>query len=156
MEESSEEAEISNFSFEASDESPRYMETSTLPAPEVTSEQEWLPEYEGQLTVDVYQTKDDVIIQSVVAGVHAEDIDITIANDKVTIEGDRKRPVEVPTEDYFYQECYWGPFSRSIVLPVDVDMDNVEAKIRDGILTVVLPKAAKAKVKKVQVKKTAE
>ena len=149
VDESAEETQISSFSFKAEEND----------APGQTyqnSEQEWTPEYEGQLTVDVFQTKDDVVIQSIVAGVKPEDVDITIANDKVTIEGERKKTAEVQTEDYFYQECYWGPFSRSIVLPVDVDVDNVDAKIKDGILTVTLPKAAKAKIRKVQVKKMNE
>ena len=155
IDESTEEAEISTFSFD----SERVAQAPTPVMDEPTlqpTEQEWLPEYEGQLTVDVYQTKDDVVIQTIVAGVKPEDVDITIANDKVTIEGERKKQVDVPTEDYFYQECYWGHFSRSVVLPVDVDVDHVEAKVKDGILTVTLPKAAKARVRKVQVKKTNE
>ena len=155
IDESTEEAEISTFSFD----SERVAQAPTPVMDEPTlqpTEQEWLPEYEGQLTVDVYQTKDDVVIQTIVAGVKPEDVDITIANDKVTIEGERKKQVDVPTEDYFYQECYWGHFSRSVVLPVDVDVDHVEAKVKDGILTITLPKAAKARVRKVQVKKTNE
>lgn len=117
---------------------------------EVSSE-DWLSEYEGQLTIDMYQTKDNVIIKSTIAGVRPEDIDITIANDMVTIRGERKRDFEASSEDYFYQECYWGSFSRSVVLPVDVDIENVGADLKDGILTVVLPKAAKAKAKKIKV-----
>ena len=117
---------------------------------EVSSE-DWLSEYEGQLTIDMYQTKDNVIIKSTIAGVKPEDIDITIANDMVTVRGERKRDFEASSEDYFYQECYWGSFSRSVVLPVDVDIENVEADLRDGILTVTLPKAAKAKAKKIKV-----
>ena len=157
VDESTEE-QISNFSFETEENVSANGETepSFREALTESAEQEWAPEYEGQLTVDVYQTKDDVVIQTIVAGVKSDDIDITIANDKVTIEGERKKPVDVPVEDYFYQECYWGPFSRSIVLPVDVDMDNVDAKLKDGLLTVVLPKAAKAKIRKVAVKKTSE
>ncbi len=115
-----------------------------------TSE-DWLSEYEGQLTIDMYQTKDNVIIKSTIAGVRPEDIDVTIANDMVTIRGERKRDFEASSEDYFYQECYWGSFSRSVVLPVDVDIENVAADLKDGILTVVLPKAAKARAKKVKV-----
>ncbi len=154
----SQEEQVRNFSFDGEDEA----EQDNTPTPpslsyeEEVVEQDWAPEYEGQLTVDVYQTKDDVIIQTIAAGVSVEDIDITIANDKVTIEGERKRPANIPMEDYFYQEVYWGPFSRSIVMPVDVDIDNVEAKMKDGILTIILPKAAKAKVRKVQVKKGGE
>ncbi len=115
------------------------------------SSEDWLSEYEGQLTIDMYQTKDNVIIKSTIAGVRPEDIDVTIANDMVTIRGERKRDFEASSEDYFYQECYWGSFSRSVVLPVDVDIENVSADLKDGILTVVLPKAAKAKAKKVKV-----
>jgi HSP20 family protein len=115
------------------------------------SSEEWLSEYEGQLTIDMYQTKDNVIIKSTIAGVKPEDIDVTIANDMVTIRGERKRDFDAQSEDYFYQECYWGSFSRSVVLPVDVDIENVGADLKDGILTVVLPKAAKARAKKVKV-----
>lgn len=118
--------------------------------PQASSE-DWLSEYEGQLTIDMYQTKDNVIIKSTIAGVKPEDIDVTIANDMVTIRGERKRDFEASSEDYFYQECYWGSFSRSVVLPVDVDIENVGADLKDGILTVMLPKAAKAKAKKIRV-----
>jgi len=114
-------------------------------------QEDWLSEYEGQLTIDMYQTKDNVIIKSTIAGVKSEDIDVTIANDMVTIRGERKRDFEVASEDYFYQECYWGNFSRSVVLPVDVDIDNVSADLKDGILTVILHKAAKARAKKIKV-----
>jgi HSP20 family protein len=116
-----------------------------------SSQEDWLSEYEGQLTIDMYQTKDNVIIKSTIAGVRPEDIDVTIANDMVTIRGERKRDFEASSEDYFYQECYWGSFSRSVVLPVDVDIENVGADLKDGILTVILPKAAKAKAKKIKV-----
>lgn len=115
------------------------------------SSEDWMSEYEGQLTIDMYQTKDNVIIKSTIAGVKPEDIDITIANDMVTVRGERKRDFEASSEDYFYQECYWGSFSRSVVLPVDVDIENVGADLRDGILTITLPKAAKAKAKKIKV-----
>jgi len=119
-----------------------------------TPKEEWINEYEGQLTLDVYQTRDNVMIKSTIAGVKSEDLDITIANDMVTIRGERKKDEEVRPEDYFYQECYWGPFSRSIILPVDIDVEGVAAEIKDGILTVTLPKAAKAKTKKIKVKST--
>ena len=119
---------------------------------EATGQQEeWMNDFEGQLTIDMYQTKDNVIIKSTIAGVKPDDIDITIANDMVTIRGERSRDFEASAEDYFYQECYWGSFSRSVVLPVDVDIENVGADLKDGILTVILPKAAKAKAKKIRV-----
>lgn len=124
-------------------------ETQVAQAPQ--QQEDWLSEYEGQLTIDMYQTKDNVIIKSTIAGVKGDDIDVTIANDMVTIRGERKRDFDASSEDYFYQECYWGSFSRSVVLPVDVDIENVSADLKDGILTVILPKAAKAKAKKIRV-----
>lgn len=114
--------------------------------------EEWLSEYEGELNIDMYQTKDNVIIKSTIAGVKDDNLDITIANDMLTIRGERKREEKIPQEDYFYQECYWGGFSRSVILPVDIDTEHVEADLRDGILTVILPKAAKAKTKKIKVR----
>ena len=113
--------------------------------------EEWMSDYEGTLNIDLYQTKDNVIIKSTIAGVKPDDLDITIANDMVTIKGERKKEEKISAEDYFYQECYWGAFSRSVILPVDIDSENVEAELKDGILTVILPKAAKAKTKKIKV-----
>jgi HSP20 family protein len=115
-------------------------------------DEEWLNDYEGQLNIDMYQTKDNVIIKSTIAGVRPEDIDITVANDMVSIKGARKKEENIGQEDYFYQECYWGNFSRSVIVPVDIDSEEIEADLKDGILTVVIPKAAKAKTKKVKVK----
>lgn len=114
--------------------------------------EEWLNDFEGQLNIDMYQTKDNVIIKSTIAGVRPEDIDITVANDMVTIKGSRRKEEDVVQDDYFYQECYWGSFSRSVIIPVDIDSEEIEADLKDGILTVIIPKAAKAKTKKVKVK----
>ena len=123
-------------------------------APSKPKEQgeDWMADFEGQLNIDMYQTKDNVIIKSTIAGVRPEDIDITVANDMVTIKGSRKKEEVVSQDDYFYQECYWGSFSRSVIVPVDIDSEHIEADLKDGILTVVIPKAAKAKTKKVKVK----
>ncbi len=107
---------------------------------------------EGQLSVDVYQTKDNLVIKSTIAGVKPEDIDIAIDNDVITIRGQRQREEEVVDEDFFYQECYWGSFSRSIVLPVEVIPEEVEASLKNGVLMVVLPKAKKNKSVAVKVK----
>jgi HSP20 family protein len=121
-------------------------------APKDKKEEEWLNDYEGQLNIDMYQTKDNVIIKSTIAGVRPEDIDITVANDMVSIKGTRRKEETVSGDDYFYQECYWGNFSRSVIVPVDIDSEEIEADLKDGILTVIIPKAAKAKTKKVKVK----
>ncbi len=115
-------------------------------------EEDWMSDYEGALNIDMYQTKDNVIIKSTIAGVRPEDIDITVANDMVSIKGSRQKEENVAQEDYFYQECYWGNFSRSVIVPVDIDSESIEADLKDGILTVIIPKAAKAKTKKVKVK----
>ncbi len=118
---------------------------------QASAEEEWMSDYEGTLNIDLYQTRDNVIIKSTIAGVKSENLDITIANDMVTIKGERVKEEKIPAEDYFYQECYWGGFSRSVILPVDIDSEHVEADLKDGILTVILPKAAKAKTKKIKV-----
>lgn len=111
---------------------------------------------EGQLAVDVYQTKDDIVIQSTIAGVKPEDLDISIANDMVTVKGHRQKMEEVKADDYFYQECYWGSFSRALALPVEIDVDKARADLKDGVLTLTLPKASRARVKKIKVRGTAE
>ncbi len=106
----------------------------------------------GQLTVDVYQTPSEIIVESPIAGVNPEDIDVSISSETVTIKGKREREQHIRTEDYVYQECYWGKFSRSVVLPVEVDADNAEASIKNGVLTVRLPKLNRSKQKKIKVK----
>ncbi len=110
---------------------------------------------EGQLTIDVYQTPNEIIIKSTIAGVSPEHLDISITNDMVTIRGKREKDEDVRGEDYYYQECYWGAFSRSIILPMDVDAEKASASLKNGILTIRLPKAEKTKTKKIKVKSEA-
>lgn len=113
---------------------------------------EWLLDAtEGQLSLDVYQTESDIVIKSTVAGITADDIDITITNDMLTVKGARSRDEEVMPEDYYYQECYWGPFSRSVILPADVEADLIKATLKNGILTIRLPKSEKVKTKKISI-----
>lgn len=117
-----------------------------------TEETVYLEEdYSGQLAIDVYQTPKEIIIKSTIAGVQPEDLDITINNDMVTIKGIRRKEETVADEDYIYKECHWGGFSRSIILPVDIKEDRVRANLKNGILTVVLPKAGKSKVRIIEV-----
>ena len=112
---------------------------------------EWFKEKnEGQLAVDVHQTKDMLIITAPIAGVRPEDLDISIHNDMITIRGKRNHSSAIADEDYFYRECYWGSFSRSIILPTDVKADMVEATLKHGILTILLPKATTARLIKVR------
>ncbi len=101
----------------------------------------WLNEdYSGQLAVDVYDTNSAIIIRAAIAGVQAGDIDITVNNDMVTIKGMRQIEDEAEQGAYLYQECYWGGFSRTIILPFEVDAENVKAALKNGILRVVVPK----------------
>lgn len=109
-------------------------------------------EDDGQLALDVFQDKDNIYIKSTIAGVKPEDLDITLAPDSVTIQGERRHEEEVKDEDYFYQECYWGVFSRTLPLPMEIDVDGANAEIKDGILTLTLPKASKSRIKKVKVR----
>lgn len=109
-------------------------------------------ESEGQLTIDVYQTNDDIVIKSTIAGVKPENLDVNINNDMVTIRGERQQDEEIPGDNYYYQECYWGPFSRSVILPVEIIADKAEATMKNGILTLRLPKADTTKTRKIQVR----
>ena|SRR3989344_5069687 len=109
-------------------------------------------ESEGQLTVDVYQTPESIIIQSMVAGVRPDDLDISITREMVTIKGERHRPGEIGAEDYFLNELYWGRFSRTIVLPQEIEPEEAVAREKNGLLTISLPKVNKDKIQKLKVR----
>lgn len=98
-------------------------------------------DFEGQLAVDVFQTPYAIVIKAAVAGVNPEDLDISIHNDMLTIRGKREMEEEINEQDYFYKECFWGGFSRSIILPTDVLVDKIQANFKNGVLTIILPKA---------------
>lgn len=111
----------------------------------------WLAkDYEGQLSVDVYHNDKEIIVRSTVAGVKPDDLNIMVNNDLLTIRGKRETEGNISPSDYLYRECYWGGFSRTIVLPEDVKADKIKATLKNGLLTIVLPKAvsdAQIKVK---------
>lgn len=115
---------------------------------------EWLEDSydEGQLSIDVFQDKKSLIIKSTIAGVKPEDIDISINNDMLTIRGKREMCEDIKEEDYLYRECYWGSFSRSIILPVEIEADKIEAELENGVLTVILPKAKPSQQISIKVK----
>lgn len=115
-------------------------------------ENEEIGEREGQLAIDVYQTDKAIIIESPIAGVDTDNLDIHITNESVSIRGERRQFEEVKDENYFYQECYWGRFSRSVILPQEVDPDASDAKIKNGVLRIVMPKLLRQKGKKLKVK----
>lgn len=122
---------------------------------EVEASEEWLQEddkdLEGQLAVDVYQTKNNIVIKAPIAGVKPDQIDISVSDDMLTLRGERVDEKEVDREHYYVQECYWGAFSRSIILPVATVAEEAQASLKDGVLTVTIPKAAQDKVKKIKV-----
>jgi HSP20 family protein len=109
------------------------------------------PSPEGALTVDVFKDDGDIVIQSTIAGATSEDIDISILDDMVTIRGARQPDNKLNSSDYYYQELYWGPFSRSIILPEEVDAEAAKASMKNGILTVRLPTMEKSKTRKLKI-----
>lgn len=114
------------------------------------NEDEWInnnseEEEEGQLSIDVYQTPKNLVIKSTIAGIQPENVDICINNDILTIKGKREEKNNVQDQDYLYRECYWGSFSRSIILPMEVKANKVNADLENGILTITLPKAKPTK-----------
>ncbi len=106
---------------------------------------------EGELAIDLYQTDEDLVLQSAIAGVKSENLEIEIEGDMLTIRGVREKPFEEKGE-YFTQECFWGPFSRKVILPVEVDIDKAEAQIKNGVLTIRIKKVQKERKKKILVK----
>ena len=117
---------------------------------------DWLTEEEGQLAIDVYQTDDAVVIKAPIAGVDPDHVNVTITDEVVTIEGERHDDETVDRPNYFTQECYWGKFSRSFVLPVAVDADNAEAQLKHGILVIRIPKQARTRARSVKVNTSEE
>ncbi len=138
---------------------PAPAEEMEMPSPKISSalgavaKTDWLqPEEEGELTVDMMQTPDEIIIQSMVAGVKPDDLDVSITHDMVALKGKRQKNFEASGKDYFYQELYWGSFSRSILLPQEVDSDEAVATLKNGLLTIRLPKLDKLRTQKLKVK----
>jgi HSP20 family protein len=111
-------------------------------------------EAEGQLAIDVYQTPDELVVESTIAGVKGADIEIDVTSEKVTIRGGRKRETEISDGDYYYQECFWGKFSRSVILPQEVDPDKATSNLKNGVLTIHLPKLHRDRARKVAVKES--
>ena len=120
---------------------------------EENSLSEIFDEGEGELAIDFYQTPTHFVIESTIAGVEPENIDVNITPEAVTIKGKREKySSKTKDGDYLVQECYWGRFSRSVIFPQEVDPDKSQATIKNGILKVTLPKADKEKTKKIKVK----
>jgi len=108
-------------------------EQKTIPASQIFDQ-------DGELVIDVYETNADFVVLAAIAGVQIKDLDISLEKDMMVIKGNRCDPCDHPDKKYFYQECYWGPFSRKVVLPENIDIDKADAQIDKGILTVKIPK----------------
>ena len=109
-------------------------------------------EQDGELPIDMYQTSDTIVIRALVAGVNPEDLDIAITRDMVTLKGQREEIQEAPDEDYYQRELFWGSFSRTILLPEEIIIDEAEAKEKHGLLEIVLPKLDKERSARLTVK----
>jgi len=119
-----------------------------------TKEENWVnntPE-EGELNVDVYQNQNEIIIKTMVAGVKPEDLDVAISRDMVTLKGKRENERTVADDDYFHRELYWGSFSRTVVLPQEIDVDAAEAIEKHGLLIIRLPKLDKNRQTRLKVR----
>ena len=116
-------------------------------------EEGWVPEEPaGEIAVDIYQTPDAIVVKALIAGVHPGSIDIALTREMLTISGQRQDEREVEEDDYFQRELYWGSFSRTVLLPEEVDVDLAEASEKHGILMIRLPKINKKKQTKLKVR----
>lgn len=119
----------------------------------IPEEEDWTDEepVAGQLAVDVYETREKLVVKGRVAGVNKSDLDVSISDNTLSIRGTLSAGSEDGVENYFLQECYWGEFSRSLVLPVPVKEDEIEAVLKDGVLTISFAKVKQDTVKKIEV-----
>ncbi|MEI7838523.1 MAG: Hsp20/alpha crystallin family protein [bacterium] len=121
-------------------------------APEATNE-EWDEDeaVPGQLAVDVYETREKLVVKARTAGVNKSDLDVSISDNTLSIRGTLSAGNEDDVENYFVQECYWGEFSRSLALPVSVKEDDIQAQLKDGVLTISFAKSKQDTIKKIQI-----
>lgn len=138
-------------SISISDDDNIYEEEEFHPASSAVAGLDNDPE-EGELSVDVFERPGEIIIQAMVAGVRPEDLEINIGREVVTLRGSRESSKEVTSDNYFHRELYWGAFSRTILLPAEVEAEEAEATERHGLLTIRIPKIDKGKTAKLKVK----
>ena len=106
----------------------------------------------GNLPLDIYQTKDDVVVKAALPGMKPEDVDVTITGDTLTIKGEHKEDKEVKEADYIRREHRYGSFNRTVAVPVSIQSDKAQAVFENGILTLMLPKAEAVKPKQIRIK----
>jgi len=127
---------------------PKDLLSDDIPADEPPA----LPDEVGELAIDAYENEDEVVIKAPMAGVRPDNLDLTISDDTITIKGKRHAEHEEKKGNYLLQECYWGSFERTYKLPVAVDSEKARAQLKDGLLTITLPKASRSKTKVIEVK----
>lgn len=110
------------------------------------------PAGEGELSLDVFQTPEDIIVRTMIPGVRKDDMDISISRDSITIKGSRKEDRIIPDQDYVVRELYWGTFSRTVAFPHEVDIEHAEATENQGMLTIKLPRIDKDRQTKLRIK----
>ncbi|MEI7689535.1 MAG: Hsp20/alpha crystallin family protein [Candidatus Saccharibacteria bacterium] len=108
-------------------------------------------EFPGQLAVDVYETTDKLVVKARTAGVNKEDLDVSISDGILTISGTLNSGDDTDAINWHIQECYWGEFSRTLALPVSVKEDEVEAVLKEGVLTISFTKVKQEQAKKIQI-----
>jgi HSP20 family protein len=106
----------------------------------------------GEIPIDIYQEKDNLVVKAALPGVKPEEVDITLADDILTIRGEHQEEHETKEDDYLHRERYYGTFSRSVAIPFKVKGDKAEASFEEGVLTLTLPKADEAKPRQIKVK----
>lgn len=124
---------------------------TTAPAADDDWDDEQMQDMPGMLAVDVYETKERLYVKARTAGVNKDDLDVSISDNTLTIRGTLSSGEEADTENYHIQECYWGEFSRTLALPVPVKEDEVEAVLKDGVLTIGFTKVKQETVKKITI-----
>jgi len=119
---------------------------------EVNNNLKWpATEEEGELAVDLYETPTELVLEAVIGGVKINDLDISITNDMITIKGKRTKEDDEEIEKVYYNECFWGSFSRALILPKEINADKVKATLKNGLLIVRLPKLEKTKEKIIKI-----
>lgn len=130
-------------------------EPATVSSAAPVSDDDWddeqMQDMPGMLAVDVYETKEKLYVKARTAGVNRDDLDVSISDNTLTIKGTLSSGDEVEAEDYHIQECYWGEFSRTLALPVPVKEDEVDAVLKDGVLTIGFTKLKQETVKKITI-----
>lgn len=127
------------------------MSQTPLSTDDMHHEGDWFDDSDGQVAIDVYQTDEAVILKAPLAGVAPSELEVSVTDEVVTIKGTRRDASALARDAYFLQECYWGSFVRSYVLPVAVDADQAQAILKDGMLSITIPKLERTKPRLIQV-----